>query len=289
VTLRRVDEIMVAGSVVSGVAHMLAELIENGLAFSPPDQDVEIHGRQLADSYLIAVIDQGVGLSVAELEQANQRLRGEGDFITAPARFLGHYVVGRLAVDMGIDVRLTPSPVTGVTARITLPPGMLVSQQAVTAAAGAGRNATPPARPGWPMPMESELEETQRLRLPSAEPATPVPAAGDGRVRPMSVEYVVLDDSPAAPPQRLESLAPLPAPTDPIFEPMPDEAERTTNGLRKRSPRARKAPAGSATLVSERPEDRPAPVSASAEDVRDRLTAFRQGVQRGSTENAGRP
>ena len=303
VTLRRVDEIMVAGSVVSGVAHMLAELIENGLAFSPPDQDVEIHGRQMADCYLIAVIDQGVGLSVAELEQANQRLRGEGDFITAPARFLGHYVVGRLAVDMGIDVRLTPSPVTGVTARITLPPGMLVAQQAVTAAAGAGRSVaqqavigatgagrsvTPQARPGWPLPVESDLEDTQRLRLPSAEPAAPPPATGDGRVRPMSVEYVVLDDQPTAG-QRLESLAPLPAPTDPVFEPMPDEAERTPNGLRKRSPRARKAPAGSATLVSERPEDRPAPVSASPEDVRDRLTAFRQGVQRGSTENAGRP
>jgi hypothetical protein len=136
--------------------------------------------------------------------------------------------------------------------------------------------------------MESNLEDTERLRLPSAEPAAPPPASGDGRVRPMSVEYVVLDDSPAAPTQRLESLAPLPSPTDPVFEPMPDEADRTANGLRKRSPRARTAPARSATLVSERPEDRPAPVSASPEDVRDRLTAFRQGVQRGSSENAGR-
>ena len=143
--------------------------------------------------------------------------------------------------------------------------------------------------PGRPLRVASDLADTAPLRLPSAESAPPVRASsGDGRVRPTSVEYVVLDDQPTAG-QRLESLAPLPAPTDPVFEPMPDEAERTPNGLRKRSPRARKAPAGSATLVSERPEDRPAPVSASPEDVRDRLTAFRQGVQRGSTENAGRP
>jgi len=302
VTLRRVDEIMVAGSVVSGLAHMLAELIENGLAFSPPDQDVEIHGRQVGDSYLIAVIDQGVGLSGAELEQANQRLHGEGDFITAPARFLGHYVVGRLAVDMGIDVRLTPSPVTGVTARITLPPSMLVAPQAVTAEAGPSRRVAPPAWPGRPLRVASDLADTKLLRLPPAEPASPpmtapppMPApvtasAGDGRVRPTSVEYVVLDDSPAGPPRRLESLAPAPAsPADPVFEPMPDEAARTTNGLRKRNPGARKGSARPATPASDRPEDRPAPVSASPEDIRARLTAFRQGVQRGSTENAGRP
>jgi len=298
VTLRRVDETMVAGSVVSGVAHMLAELIENGLAFSPPDQDVEIHGRMVGDSYLIAVIDQGVGLSAAELDRANERLRGEGDFITAPARFLGHYVVGRLAVDMGIDVRLTPSPVTGVTARITLPPNMLATQPAVAGAAGAGQRSVAPARPGRPLRVASDLADTELLRLPPAEPA-PAPApmtatASNGRVRPTTVEYVVLDDSPVAPapPQRVESFVPAPVAADPVFEPSPDEAERTTNGLRKRSPRTRKGPAAaarSATIVSERPEDRPAPVSASPEDVRARLTAFRQGVQRGSTENAGRP
>jgi signal transduction histidine kinase len=290
VTLRRVDEIMVAGSVVSGLAHMLAELIENGLAFSPPDQDVEIHGRQIGDGYLIAVVDQGVGLSGAELEQANQRLRGEGDFITAPARFLGHYVVGRLAVDMGIDVRLTPSPVTGVTVRITLPPSMLVAPQAVTVDAGARRPAAPQDWPGRPLRVASDLADTAPLRLPSAESAPVTASSGDRRVRPTSVEYVVVDDSATVPSQPLTSFPARPvSPADPVFEPMPDGADRTANGLRKRSPRGRKDPAKAATLMSERPGGRPAPVSAAPEDIRARLTAFRDGVQRGSTENAGRP
>jgi signal transduction histidine kinase len=125
VALRRVDEAQIAGAVVSGIAHMLAELIENGLAFSPPDADVEIQGRRVGDGYLIAITDQGIGMSRADLELANQRLRGEGDFVVAPARFLGHYVVGRLATDMDIDVQLGPSPVTGVTARIILPASVL--------------------------------------------------------------------------------------------------------------------------------------------------------------------
>jgi len=32
----------------------------NGLSFSPPDADVEIQGRRIGDSYLIAITDQGI-------------------------------------------------------------------------------------------------------------------------------------------------------------------------------------------------------------------------------------
>jgi signal transduction histidine kinase len=139
VALRRVDEAQIAGAVVSGVAHMLAELIENGLAFSPPDADVEIQGRRVGDGYLIAITDQGIGMSRADLELANERLRGGGDFVVAPGSFLGHYVVGRLAADMDIDVQLGPSPVTGVTARIVLPASMLTEAPPAVAAAPDGR------------------------------------------------------------------------------------------------------------------------------------------------------
>ena len=222
VQLRRVDEAQIAGAVVSGVAHMLAELIENGLAFSPPDADVEIQGRRVGDGYLIAITDQGIGMSRTDLELANERLRGEGDFVTAPARFLGHYVVGRLATDMDIDVQLGPSPVTGVTARIVLPAAML-----------------------------------------AVLPAVEVP-----RVKPTTVEYVTV------PPVRL----PIEAATLP-----PGLATVTTNGLRKRIPRARTgepAPAAAATRTA----DRPAPVSDSPDDVRARLTAFRSGMAGGTAE-----
>jgi signal transduction histidine kinase len=133
VILRRMDDTLVLGATASGIAHLLAELVENGLAFSPPDMEVEIHGRRLADGYLIAVCDQGIGMNEAELRRANERLRGDGDFLVAPARFLGHYVVGRLAAEMGARVQLTPSPVTGVTARVHLPTGILADPPTVHA------------------------------------------------------------------------------------------------------------------------------------------------------------
>jgi signal transduction histidine kinase len=131
VTLKRVDDAFVGGAFVSGIAHMIAELVENGLAFSPPDVDVEIQGRLLPGRYLIGITDQGLGMDPEDMARANARLRGEESFLSAPTRYLGHYVVGHLARQMGIDVELTSSPVTGVAARVLLPAGVLASRPAI--------------------------------------------------------------------------------------------------------------------------------------------------------------
>jgi hypothetical protein len=102
------------------------------------------------------------------------------------------------------------------------------------------------------------------------------------RLRPSAVEYVVVDGAtpPTPPPSEVMSLHAFepPAPTD--------EGDRTTNGLRKRTPKARKAT--SRVEPSSAPVDQSAPVSDSPDAVRSRLTAFRDGVQRGA-ETAGRP
>ncbi|GAB1640863.1 nitrate- and nitrite sensing domain-containing protein [Krasilnikovia sp. MM14-A1259] len=316
VGLRRVDDVLVAGSVVAGVMHMLAELVENALSFSPPDVDVEIQGRRIGDDYLIAITDQGIGMKPADLEMANQRLRGEGDFITAPTRFLGHYVVGRLATEMGIDVQLAPSPVVGVTARIVLPAAVLADPQAVAAPP---QRTVPPGKtpPGKvtrgvpdtpallasdpadaPVLLASDPADTAVLTRPAAEPA-------DRRIRPETIEYVTVPGNPEV---RLQPDAPdTTGATIARFEaamtssavdldgrpPAIADGERTSNGLRKRSPRARK-PANvragqSGGAAPTRTAERPAPVNDSPEGVRARLTAFRTGVQRGSTESTDGP
>ncbi|MFB7717797.1 nitrate- and nitrite sensing domain-containing protein [Nocardia sp. NPDC056100] len=128
VIMRRVDDAAIAGSAVSELAHMLAELIENGLAFSPPDLEVEIYGRRIGPRYLLAVVDHGVGMPADQLAVANARLRGEADFLVAPTRYLGHFVVGRLAKRLGIEVELTVSPVSGVVARLLIPESLLGDQ-----------------------------------------------------------------------------------------------------------------------------------------------------------------
>ncbi|WP_229684240.1 sensor histidine kinase [Nocardia camponoti] len=169
VVLRRVDDVAVAGAVVSELAHALAELIENGLAFSPPDLEVEVYGRKVAGGYLLAVVDHGVGMSAEALAEANARLRGEQDFIVASTRYLGHYVVGRLAGRLGIEVELNTSPVSGIVARLLLPPSVLVDP-----------NARPVegTRNGWAEPVR---DTTPVAGLGSAEDTAP---ARNGTVQP---------------------------------------------------------------------------------------------------------
>ncbi|WP_431958375.1 sensor histidine kinase [Nocardia lijiangensis] len=152
VVLRRIDEVSVAGAIVSELAHMLAELIENGLAFSPPDLEVEIYGRKLPGGYLLAVVDHGVGLPPDQLAEANARLRGDRDFLVAPTRYLGHYVVGRLARRLGIDVELTVAPVSGIVARLMLPTELLGGQRNQPTSDSGSRDGAGAARDGAPHP-----------------------------------------------------------------------------------------------------------------------------------------
>ncbi|MFI6326168.1 nitrate- and nitrite sensing domain-containing protein [Nonomuraea sp. NPDC050556] len=128
VVLRRVDDAMIRGPVVAEVAHLVAELVENALVFSPPDQSVEIQARMDGGEYHVAIVDQGLGMTVEELGTANARLRGEQSFLVAPTRYLGHYVVGRLAERLGVRVWLHESPLNGITARVVLPAELLVRE-----------------------------------------------------------------------------------------------------------------------------------------------------------------
>ncbi|WP_442875074.1 sensor histidine kinase [Actinoplanes sp. NBC_00393] len=303
VSLRRIDEAQVAGSVVSGLAHLLAELIENGLVFSPPDMDVEIHGRAVDGGYLIAVCDQGVGMSRADLDRANERLRGEGDFITAPARFLGHYVVGRLAAEMGVEVELARSPVTGVTARVMLPDAILAEPPALAAAGksaaaqgaagqgAAGQGAAGQGAAGQGAAGQGGPHTPRGLQPPRG----PFPPHAP-RLRAVEVDYVVVAEQPVllpsprppaeeqpaflAPPTEEQPgllAPPTPAGADAFEE--ADAVARTVNGLRKRVPRARRTEPAAAPAA--RPESA-APIADSPEALRGRLTALRDGIRRGA-------
>ncbi|WP_436796383.1 ATP-binding protein [Actinospongicola halichondriae] len=126
VTVRHLDDVRFAGEAASGLSHVLAELIENALNFSPPTEQVELKGRRTDDGYLLAIDDDGIGMSPEEIEQANRRLSGEESYTVAPSRYLGHYVAGNLAQRFGIGLRLQDRPAGGVTATVSIPSALLV-------------------------------------------------------------------------------------------------------------------------------------------------------------------
>jgi hypothetical protein len=244
---------------VSELAHMLAELIENALAFSPPDLEVEIYGRKLGPKYMLAVVDHGVGMSREQLAKANARLRGEEDFVVAPTRFLGHYVVGQLAQRLGIEVELTVSPVNGIVARLLLPADVLATDVEPEAPKPPIAEVTPEAEQEHVLwPVTQGMLPAEPVFVPSQEP----------------MPWVRTPPEPA-----LVAAAVSTAPAD-----EPRQPERTRNGLVKRAKRA-----GADAKPARPSPTRPAPPPAelrSPEDVRSMLSTFRSGHQRGTADQA---
>ncbi|MFZ0159615.1 MAG: nitrate- and nitrite sensing domain-containing protein [Kineosporiaceae bacterium] len=236
VSLRRVDEALVAGPAVGAVAHVLSELIENGLSFSPPDCEVEIQGRQQAGGYLIAITDQGVGMTSEELRLANSRLRGEGDFIAAPTRFLGHFVVGELARQISAQVELLPSPVVGVTARVTLPPALLTLPRSIVGA--------PAELTVAPAPDEATTAESTRPEGIPVVVHVDVAVAPEAADAPDTAVDADLEPAgrPAPEPAQRPAAQPVPTPVPPplptslteasLFEPSPSTAAKPSAAQR---------------------------------------------------------
>ena len=127
-----VEPVRVAGQAVADLVHLLAELVDNALQYSPPLAAVEIHGLSHHAGYTLTVVDEGMGMQPDEIARANQRLAGAEKFTVAPSKYLGHYVTGHLAARHDIQVRLQRSPLGGVTATVHLPPGILAAEPAIS-------------------------------------------------------------------------------------------------------------------------------------------------------------
>ena len=112
VTVLPVGPASLAGRAVGDVIHLLAELIENAVSFSPPQTVVRV-GR-IGRRQRLRHRDRGprAGHERGGAGRgANEQLRHPPEFkLTSTAR-LGLYVVGKLAERHGIRVRLTESPV----------------------------------------------------------------------------------------------------------------------------------------------------------------------------------
>ncbi|MGW2521668.1 nitrate- and nitrite sensing domain-containing protein [Streptomyces sp. NPDC001617] len=166
VLIATVEPVRVRGHAVADVAHLLAELIENGLNFSPPTEPVEVHGwyDTQDDTYSFAVVDHGIGMSEADKERADALLSDSGEeALAAPTRFLGHLVVGRLAhrLGEGTQVHLFDTPGGGLSALFALPGRLLAPVEGSSAS-------PPPARPAV-----SSLLNGFRAGVARAEARTP--------------------------------------------------------------------------------------------------------------------
>ncbi len=127
VAVRDLQTSTVVGAAAADLAHLLAELIENGLAFSPAHTPVEVRGRfQITGHYVLAIIDKGIGMPPDAVDVSNRRLAGLESFTVAPSKYLGHYVAGNLAARHRIGVQVIQSSrANGTTVTVDLPPPLL--------------------------------------------------------------------------------------------------------------------------------------------------------------------
>ncbi|MEH0846193.1 nitrate- and nitrite sensing domain-containing protein [Micromonospora sp. CPCC 205711] len=275
--------VSLAGRAVGDVIHLLAELIENGLSFSPPHTTVEVRGQQVANGFALEIEDRGLGMTEEDRAAANRRILDNSELNLADAARLGLYVVSRLTGRHGVQVRLKESPYGGTTAVVLIPSALVESGDPVPSGAPLADDDEPPAlaapEPAGPVPSAPSADQPPplspsglptriRTRRGRDAPATPSPAAD--RPAPADVDTA---GAPAA--GRGVGDAAGGSPTV--------EARTTDSGLPVRvrqasiAPQLRDEPAGPG------PDE---PVRRAPEQVRLMMSAYQSGTRRGRSDAA---
>ncbi len=180
VSLRSETEVTVAPDISGDLTLMLAELLENAVAFSPSDTSVEVVVRPGTDvsadgGALIEVIDHGLGMAGERLDEENARLVRRERLDLVPTKVLGLFVVGSLARRWGVRVTLSRTPGGGVTGSVWVPSALLVAR-GPELVSGAGSVVTAPGSGSVTAPGSGSSSAAGAGREPEPAPAT-TPAA----------------------------------------------------------------------------------------------------------------
>jgi K+-sensing histidine kinase KdpD len=116
----------VAERAVTDLGHLIGELLENAITFSPPTTPVGLSARFGPDGIVVEIEDHGIGMSPAAVEETNRRLARPPDFDPADSNRLGLLVVATLAAQHGITVTLARTEEGGIRAVMTLPAPLVV-------------------------------------------------------------------------------------------------------------------------------------------------------------------
>jgi hypothetical protein len=220
------EPVKVSGHVVSDIAHLLSELLDNATQFSPPTERVRVAGLFDESGYLLTISDHGIGMSDDRVAELNQLLSHPPVLGLALEPTLGLYVVARLSARHGMRIRLAPG-VPGTTVRITVPRALLETSTATRADDG-GRIRNEPStdlrslvREGSRAPVPTGVVNAPQVvarpavqPVPTPSPTSSVPAPSQLPGRAFSPNPANGERAHAAPPP-----APLPKPAPRQYDP----------------------------------------------------------------------
>ena len=205
----RVPAVPVAGPAVADLVHLLAELLDNAAAFSPPETPIMVRGNLVGRGLVIEVEDQGLGIPSDRREQYNGMLADPPDFSVDTLRDdtrLGLFVVARLADRHGIRITLLESAYGGTRAVVLVPVDLLTVEDERSGAPAAGPAPAPAevtVRPVTDAP--SPVARTSPAATAPVTDADPAPATrSTARIRPTGEPAAALSVDPDRPvlPQR---------------------------------------------------------------------------------------
>jgi signal transduction histidine kinase len=179
-------DLLVPEQAADDLADLLAELVDNAVAFSAPETRVRVGGRRVGAGYLVEVEDRGLGMTDAELAAVNRRLAGDPAAGDDPERRLGAWVVGRLARRHDVTVRLRRSPRGGVTALVLLPERLVVASLPLRRSVAPAPEADPPLPRRSP---HASLAPDLAAGHPGHQTTTPRPPRSPEQVRAMLTRY----------------------------------------------------------------------------------------------------
>ncbi|MBT2210276.1 nitrate- and nitrite sensing domain-containing protein [Actinomadura sp. NEAU-AAG7] len=288
-----------AGRAVGDVTHLLAELIENAVSFSPPDTVVQVSGNLVANGFAIDIEDRGLGMTDERLAEINERIADPPEFNLQSSVQLGLYVVSRLAGRYGLQVSLKRSAYGGTTAVVVIPKELVVEQEQGPAPAGArtrnGLEVRRPAAVGAPSATPSGGLLTvapDRPAQPSGPALVAVPPPASEPAEPAEEPEPEAPAGPPAPAGAVDG-GPLATTTDAPTSEAEDqspvaELSTTPSGLPVRVPQANLAEplrAGeAATAEAADGQDDP---GRSPEEIKQIMGSYQRGTQRGRTDAAG--
>ncbi|MYQ87303.1 MULTISPECIES: sensor histidine kinase [unclassified Streptomyces] len=213
----------IAGFAADDLSHLVAELLENATAFSPPDSHVQLSGWLLeSGEVMLSVQDEGIGMSAVRMGELNTRLADPALFEageqSADGAGLGLQVTSLLAARHGVRVQLRDHKGSGVTAVVVLPQALLPK---------APPAATPPPvkvpgdAPALNLP--GSVAEANSNALPArtlALPEDPLIAAAEQTIR-----EAAADQAPAPAAAPATEPAPTPRPEAPTGATPPAEVD----------------------------------------------------------------
>jgi signal transduction histidine kinase len=200
----------------SDVVHLLTELVDNALAYSPPGTSVAIESAHRPEGVALDIVDGGLGIPDDTLAELNERLRSGGAATADTTRRMGLRVVSRLAQRHGIRVELTRNGQGGTTATVVLPatvlPELAPQRPAAPSSPAPAAESTTDALGLSEVPVSSLASTAARTRLDAVlDAALGGGFAGRGPIRPVRAAGVNGADSPGpwtAPPRPTRSPAP---------------------------------------------------------------------------------